>query len=129
MSLAQGYGYIVSLRSRKTYIQTLLDSTNFNLTGPQKELLLWHTRLGHAGQAWVQDLMLKVKIEVGNASKPVIPTKHPGAARCVRPICPACQLGKQHRRTSESSSTLTNPEKEMAIKRDNIHPGDCVSMD
>ena len=73
--------------------------------------------------------MIKVKIEVGNASKPSIPTKHLGAARCLRPICPACKLGKQHRRTSESSSTLTNPEKEMAIKRDNIHPGDCVSMD
>jgi hypothetical protein len=35
----------------------VLDPTNTNLTSPQKELKLWHDRLGHCGFGWVQRLM------------------------------------------------------------------------
>ena len=35
----------------------LLHENNHNLSGPQKELMLWHYRLCHCGLGWVQDLM------------------------------------------------------------------------
>ena len=110
-------------------VQTLLNDNNHNLSGPQKELLLWHYRLAHAGQLWVQDLMQKVKHEVGDTCAPIIQVKHATTPRCPMPKCPACQLGKQHKKTPDSSKTVLNPDKEMAIRRNNLNPGDCVSMD
>ena len=56
---------------------SLLNEANTNLTAPQKELLLWHQRLSHAGFAWNQDLMRSGKHKVGGTSTPpFIPTKH-----------------------------------------------------
>jgi hypothetical protein len=47
-------------------ICSLLDSTsNLNLKANQKELLLWHWRLEHTGQDWIQSLMATPKQEVG----------------------------------------------------------------
>ena len=110
-------------------VQTLLNDNNHNISNPQKELLLWHYRLAHAGQGWVQDLMHKVKHEVGGEPETIIRIKHATAARCEHPKCPACQLGKQHRRTPDSSTVVQNPDMEMAIRRDDLSPGDCISMD
>jgi hypothetical protein len=39
------------------------------------------------------------------------------------------QMGKQHRRTPDSSTVHANPDLEMAIRREDVHPGDRVSMD
>ena len=110
-------------------VTTVMNENNHNLTRQQKELMLWHNRLAHAGQQWIQDLMLKVKHEVGGTEEPVIPTKQPGASRCPHFKCPACQLGRQHRRTPDSQTTHQIPEKEMAIRRERLTPGDKVSMD
>ena len=33
---------------------SILDDHNRNLSRHQKELMLWHLRLGHAGFAWIQ---------------------------------------------------------------------------
>ena len=44
---------------------SLLDTSNRNLTNEQKELLLWHQRLGHAGQGWLQSLMRPGKPIIG----------------------------------------------------------------
>ena len=71
----------------------ILEESNYNLSKPQKELLLWHQRLGHAGQGWVQDLMFKVKNGIGDgAEPPVIKPMIQGAARCTHPKCAACQM-------------------------------------
>ena len=40
-----------------------------------------------------------------------------------------CQLSEQHRRSAKSKSVLMRPEREMAIKRNDLVPGDCVSID
>jgi hypothetical protein len=109
---------------------TLLDDNNYNLTKPQKELLLWHYRLGHAGFQWIQDLMRPRKQNVGDTAQPaVISTKTTGAANCVHPKCPACQLAKQHRRPTGSQKKQDRPESEMAIRRNNLKPGECISID
>jgi hypothetical protein len=38
-------------------------------------------------------------------------------------------MGKQHHCTPDSSTIHANPDREMAIQREDIHPGDRVSMD
>ena len=111
-------------------ITSLLQIENHNLSTSEKELLLWHQRLGHAGFGWVQDLMYKLKNEIGEDSNPpLLPTKLQGTKRCNPPLCAACQFGKQHRKTPDSSTTHSNPEREMAIRKENLNPGDCISID
>ena len=98
---------------------SLLDKNNHNLSKPEKELLLWHARLGHAGFGWIQGLMLKRKGKHGEPPEPpVMPTRTNEAGRCDPPKCPACQLGKQHRRPHRHSLKKIRPEREMSIKRD-----------
>ena len=61
----------------------LLFDNNINLTKPQKELLLWHNRLSHAGLGWIQDLMYVKKGDHGDTSVPaIIPTTHSVTKRC-----------------------------------------------
>ena len=109
---------------------SLIDNNNYNLTKHQKELLLWHYRLGHAGFSWIQELMREAKREVGGEpDPPVIRSRTDGAHKCEHPKCPACQLSKQHRKTPDSQRTRNVPEREMAIRRNNLQPGECVSMD
>ena len=108
----------------------LLQAINTNLTKPQKELLLWHQRLGHAGFSWIQDLMHPGKTNVGDDSTtPFITTKQTSTSRCPHPKCEACLFAKQHRRTSDSQKVVNKPDREMAIRRNNLKPGDLVSGD
>ena len=103
---------------------------NYNLSLAEKELMLWHNRLGHAGFKWIQDLMRPRKVEVGGKPEsPLIYTRINGTPNCGVPRCPACQLGKQHRQTPRSIKMQTIPENEMKIRREHLHPGDCVSVD
>ena len=112
----------------RSQLKALIDDVNYNLTKSQKELLLWHFRLGHLGQAWIQDLMKKIKTGSGETEEPVIPTtEYPGS--CPRVKCPACQMGKQHVKTSNSRTIVTNKDLEMAVKRDDDEPGKHVSLD
>jgi Reverse transcriptase (RNA-dependent DNA polymerase) len=109
-------------------IYSLLDLSNLNLKANQKELLLWHWRLMHAGQSWIQSLMATPKQEVGEKPPaPLIQSKVSGTSSCDHPVCQACQLGKQHRRTP--GRTWVDPDQEMAIRRENLQPGDCTSID
>jgi Reverse transcriptase (RNA-dependent DNA polymerase)/GAG-pre-integrase domain len=109
---------------------TLLDKHNTNLAANQKELLLWHWRLMHAGQDWIQTLMATPKQEVGERPPaPIIPTKTSRVSNCSHPVCPACQLGKQHRRTPGHVQVQADPDHEMAIRRENLMPGECTSVD
>ena len=110
---------------------SLLDDMNHNLNVHQKELMLWHYRLCHAGQGWIQDLMRKRKLEVGVPSEdPIILTgTHSKASSCDHPTCPACRLAKMHKRSTGSQLVSAKPEKEMALKRSDLKPGDTVSLD
>ena len=108
---------------------TLLEN-NHNLEKPQKELLLWHYRLGHVGLTLLQRLMMKVKTLKGDPSEPpLIPTKFATSARCDHPVCPACRMAKQRRRTPDTQLTKLDPNATMAIKEGDLKPGDCVSCD
>jgi hypothetical protein len=112
-------------------ITKLCHDNNHNLSKPQKELLLWHNRLGHAGFHWIQDLMRVQKSDIvgETADPPLVHTKISGVANTTQPVCPACQMAKQHQRTPGSQRVTNVPEFDMAIRKEDLHPGDCVSVD
>ena len=108
----------------------LFDSNNYNLSKPQKELMLWHQRLGHAGFRWIQTLMHKPKHEVGdNTEPPVLLTKSSSSSHCNPPQCPACQLSKTHWHNPGTQVMHKKAELEMAIRHKNLNPINCILMD
>jgi hypothetical protein len=112
--------------------QELLHDLNVNLKRPQKEVMMWHYRLSHAGLGWIQDLMYVQKGDHGEESAPpIIPSKHSSTKRCdMEGIkCPACLLAKQHRKPTESKHVSIDSKKEMAIRRDAMRPGEEISGD
>ena len=70
------------------------------------------------------------KNDVGTPNdKPVIPTRGKRTATCAPPVCASCHLARQHRRGAGSSKTVNKPQLEMAIRRNDLKPGDYVSTD
>ena len=73
---------------------SIMDQTNQNITHSQKELLLWHQRLGHINIQWVKSLCAQPR---NSTSGPKLTTKCKYVSTCENPICTACQLAKQTR--------------------------------
>jgi hypothetical protein len=72
----------------------VLRPSNFNLTGSQKELLLWHQRLGHADLRRIQAPLGQPRNEKG---RQVLFPINKNATHCEVPKCEACQYAKQKR--------------------------------
>ena len=129
---AQQAQAFAQLAEDKEAAKQILDSSNYNLSKPQKELLLWHSRLAHAGLSWIISLMTsKQKLEYGiPANRPLIPIKTSIKQHARDGLaCAACKLSKMHTRSPDVNTTIAHPDKEMVIKREHLHPGDCISMD
>ena len=93
---------------------------NQNLDNAQKELLYWHFRLGHIGFGHLQFLARTGKL----------PVKNPKAfANCDHPKCAACQFGKACHHPNQTKKEVKNPSKEMELKKNDLHPGQKVSVD
>ena len=109
-----------------------------NLSNAQKELLVWHFRLGHVSMERLQRLMHPTK-SLDNAASPavedrlshpvVIKTNRANTHKCDRPKCQACILAKMTRRAVNGSTNRPDPEHFMALSRNHCNPGDCVSTD
>ena len=76
----------------------------------QRELLLWHTRLGHISMRRIQKM----------AALGCIPTN---VARCQIPMCQACAYGTMHKRPWRTSAGV------QPIMYEATKPGMCVSVD
>jgi hypothetical protein len=85
-------------------------ATSPNTSGALSLLLRWHQRLSHLNFAQLQHLSRQ-----GRLPKAL--------ANCEPPICKSCQYGKAHRRP------VAPPGKAQPIDSNNLHPGDCVSVD
>ena len=110
--------------------KSILHDSNHNLSAAEKEHCLWHQRLGHMGQAWMQTLMVPPKATVGEPSQPAcIPTREKATCKVATQKCAACLLARQHLRGAGTSTTVLNRDKEMAIRKDDLQPGDQVSTD
>jgi hypothetical protein len=106
-----------------TSLLSVTDQTNQNLRPAQKELLLLHFKLGHAGFQWCQTLC---RLPADPFCESVFLPKHPNISSCDAPLCTACQLSKQSRR-SPPITTQINPTP--SLRRDNLQPGECISID
>eukprot|EP01082_Thalassiosira_pseudonana_P005723 g5374.t1 g5374 contig2:418133-419951(-) len=108
------------------------DEANVNLSGPQKELLLWHWKLGDS-MYQVQELMREQKFEektgVETVLPPVIPSKFATTSSCPIPKCTACQLATMRKRNPQVVKQLPIPEKEGILSWNKYEPGDFVSSD
>jgi GAG-pre-integrase domain len=71
---------------------TITLMTNQSLDESQRELLLWHHKLGHMNFDWLQAL-LKHKQDNPNAPK-ILDAKFSSIGHCCSPLCATCQLGK-----------------------------------
>ena len=103
---------------------SVLDDANINLTLAQKELMLWHFKLGHFHLEWIQRLM---RVREGE-DEPVLRTKHKANA-CQLPHCAACHFAKLHLRATESTVEKTVKAREGILKTEHLKPGDMVSTD
>ncbi|KAI2505066.1 hypothetical protein MHU86_9342 [Fragilaria crotonensis] len=105
---------------------TVADKANQNLTAAQKELLHWHDwKLGQCNFQWIQALAAKPLDENGTA---LLQTKHKISV-ALAPLCAACQLAKQKRRSADVATEMKLEDRDMLLKQNNTEPGDCVSID
>ena len=94
---------------------------NPNLTTAQKELMKWHYRLCHHGLAAIQRLMQSGALGPSSLIK--------AASKCELPKCASCQFGKAKRRPTDTSTKTIVREREYGLKKDQLFPGQRVSMD
>jgi Reverse transcriptase (RNA-dependent DNA polymerase) len=110
---------------------------NRNLTPAQKELLRWHYKLGHIDFRRIQYLLrlgLLATNDVSRAGSPIASESnrrlHTMAAKLTDyPKCAACMYGKQVLRHSPGRYNVTDPEREGALKHNDVLPGAKISVD
>jgi hypothetical protein len=105
---------------------------NDNLSGPQKELLLWHWKLG-ISMFRIQELMRPQKVEEPSGAEsqmpPVIKPKFASTPNCVVPACTSCALSRSRKRSPGVVKQKVVDEKAGALSADKYVCGDCVSAD
>jgi hypothetical protein len=106
------------------------DSENKILTSPQRELLLWHWKLG-INMYWVQELMRERTFEEPLGKRmvlpPIIKPKFISAWNCVIPVCQSCLLAHARKRTPNVKHSTVILENEGALSRNRYEVGDFVS--
>jgi hypothetical protein len=107
----------------------VLKQANSNLSPEQKELLLWHYRLGHIGISRVQSLLQKPRTNSFNdsLSRLIVPSNNK-SSHCHAPLCSSCQYAKQKRKNPPKSS-VSMPLTTTGLSDDILNAGDRVSVD
>jgi transposase InsO family protein len=114
---------------------SVADETNQNITAAQKELLLWHWRLGHLGFVHLQQIMrprptLESSGDAYQQNHPIPPCIIPridSTKTCKPPLCSSCEIARAKRRSCDS--TVHHRLKEYVLKTDHLTPGTMVSVD
>eukprot|EP00956_Cyclotella_meneghiniana_P008045 scaffold10719_cov37-Cyclotella_meneghiniana.AAC.1 len=120
-----------------SWARGIASARNQNLTAAQKEVLLWHFKLSHAGMSSIHNLCRQnrtAKVDtvdelVQYRTSKFLPCKHKiQNTTCDGLICASCAASKSKRRSPANRPT-TSPRPEMILKQDHLKPGDCVSCD
>jgi hypothetical protein len=99
------------------------------LSPEQKELLLWHYRLGHIGIARVQSLLQKPRTSSFNDMlNRIISPSNNKSSHCHPPLCTSCQYAKQKRK-NPPKHTVATPLTSTGLSDDILGAGDRVSVD
>jgi hypothetical protein len=104
----------------------VVDETNQNLSPAEKQLLLWHQRMGHADFQQVQQMLCQPR---GQDLRQVLKPKNQASSACSPPLCAACQLAKQTKQGAGVRTTVPIPETLDGLTRNKLAPGQTVSID
>jgi hypothetical protein len=96
---------------------SVTDALNQNLGHGQKDLLKWHTRLGHLGFAWIKWL----------ARSGFLGPLGSRMNACEAPLCTSCQLGRAHKRPTGSKLEKKHPGAGDKIKAGVLFPGQAIA--
>eukprot|EP00804_Cyclotella_cryptica_P029238 CCRYP_011659-RA/>CCRYP_011659-RA protein AED:0.83 eAED:0.83 QI:0/0/0/0.5/1/1/2/0/595 len=117
----------------------LLAAGNTNLSPAQKELLLWHYRLSHAGLSSIHNLLRTRRTPPVRSASELVPLSHGDLLPCkYKPsssatdglLCAACQIAKAKRRRPQIHSTIGSVSPTLSsLKAGHTSPGDCISCD
>ena len=105
---------------------------NENLSMPQKELLLWHWKLGigmQRLQAMMQNRIFEDPFGRLQCHPPIIKTKFASTSSCAIPKCQSCELAWARQRSPKVKKVQSNLDSEGAISRNRLEVGDFVSTD
>jgi hypothetical protein len=107
----------------------VLKQANNNISPEQKELLLWHYRLGHIGISRVQSLLQKPRSSAfDDVQSRLISPSNNKSSHCHPPMCTSCQYAKQKRKNPPKHTTAT-PRTTTGLSDDVLQPGARVSVD
>jgi hypothetical protein len=99
---------------------------NINLSPAEKELVLWHNRLGHLGYRKIQFLLQTGVLSHSESAR----RKQSSAARIqTYPMCAACQYGKQRRASAPGKRTRVVKDRRDVLREGDLFPGQKVSVD
>ena len=101
-------------------------SSNHNLSPASKELLKWHHRLGHLNYKQIQFLLRTGVLAHSESSRRL---QAAASKLTTVPLCAACQFGKQRRRPAPGKTQRVVRDREGALKKENLFPGQKVSVD
>ncbi|KAL7478510.1 hypothetical protein ACHAW6_004268 [Cyclotella cf. meneghiniana] len=110
----------------------IIATSNQNLSLAQKEVLLWHRRLSHAGLATVHNLCRQTRrIKLHSADDPLplhevhfLPCTYniPNAV-CDHLLCGACECAKAKQCRPCVDGASAGATRSMVLKQDHLHPG------
>ena len=87
------------------------DDSNANLTGPQRELLLWHWKLGVSMTRIQQITVEHEAVDANNESvimPQVIKPRYKSTSSCPIPLCATCELARAKRRNPKVVQQKSN---------------------
>ena len=116
--------------SPSTISTSVADESNQNLSPSQKELRIWHWRLGHAHFKLIQSLMKpRTFLDDSNNERddgPIITPNHTSTCRCSPPLCATCLCGKYQVRNSRTSGKRPT---EYDLRSGKLLPGELIFVD
>ena len=106
-----------------------------NLSSAQLELRLFHNKMGHVHMKRIQKLVhhekpLDSHQSEGALNPPVVfRSRFAKTKTCSMPLCRSCALSKMTKQKTNTQHHTNDPAKEMALQREHLSPGACISWD
>ena len=131
-TVAVEYMEFETTHKQKVCCPCVADESNENLSGPQRELLKWHQKLG-ISMFRIQEMMVEHESRDHNDDSVIMPQvikpKFATTSSCKVPLCTVCELARAKKRNPEVIKQQVIKEKEGILAADKYEAGDFVSMD
>ena len=118
-------------RALNLVLQCVGDVENENLSAAQRELLLWHWKLGigmQQVQAMMRDQIYEDHLGRTQCHPPIIKAKYASTSSCKIPLCQSCLLARSRQRSPNVKRSQVNQDSEGAISRGKLEVGDLCQL-